>query len=115
MTDAGECTHLLDGLPRYIPDLCRVVQGLLVHPFETELYDVDLTSVQRKELQIRMADEMLCRIHMLDDRPLSVARPPAERLVGNCRDHAVLFCTLLRHQDVPVRAPLGSLRTWGRA
>ncbi len=107
MTDAGDQVDLLDDLPADIPGLCRVVQGLLIHPFETELYGVELTSVQKKEVNIRTAAEMLRKIRALDDRSLTEARPPSERLVGNCRDHAVLFCAMLRHQGVPARVRVG--------
>ena len=42
-----------------------------------------------------------------DPAPLTVAREPAQRLVGNCRDHAVLFTSLLRQQGVPARVRVG--------
>jgi excinuclease ABC subunit A len=107
MTDPGEYASLFSDLPYEIPALCRVVQGLLLHPFETGLYDVELTSIQRKEVNIRSVVEMLKRIHSLDDRSLCEARPPAERLVGNCRDHATLLCAMLRYQGVPARVRVG--------
>ena len=43
----------------------------------------------------------------LDPAPLTVAREPAQRLVGNCRDHAVLFTSLLRQQGIPARVRAG--------
>jgi excinuclease ABC subunit A len=107
MTDPGDLAHLLEGLPSSIADLCAVVQGLLLHPFDTRLNDVELTSEQRKEINIRPAAEMLAHIHAMDDRPLNVPRPPQERLVGVCRDFAVLLCTLLRHQGTPARVRVG--------
>ena len=107
MTDPGEMAHLLADLPADLPSLARVVQGLLLHPFETELYDVQLTSTQRKEVNIRPVAEMLQLIHRLDDRPLPSPRAPADRVVGNCRDHALLFCALLRQQGIPARVRVG--------
>ena len=113
MTDPGPFAHLLDDLPHDIPSLCRVVQGLLMHPFETRLYEVELTSVQRKEVNIRPVAQMLKLMHTLDNRPFTVARPPDERVVGNCRDHAVLFCAMLRHQGVPARVRVGFAAYFG--
>jgi excinuclease ABC subunit A len=107
MTDPGEYCRLLDGLPTAIPELCRVVQGLVLHPFETRFHDVELTSVQRREIHIRTVAEMLARINALDDRPLAEGRPPADRLVGTCRDFATFFCALLRNQGIPARARVG--------
>src|SRR5512138_3405234 len=96
MTGAGELSRLFDPLPTDIPALCRVVQGLLIHPLINEWYGVDLTSTQKKEVNIRPVREMLRLINRLDPRPLTDAREPNERLVGNCRDHALLLGTLLR-------------------
>jgi len=107
ITDPRDQARLLDGLPADLPGLARVVQGLLLHPLEAGLYGVDLTRLQRKEVYIRAVSEMLERIHRLDARPLTEAREPGERLVGNCRDHAVLLCTMLRHQGRPARVRAG--------
>jgi excinuclease ABC subunit A len=107
MTSAGELNPLFAPLPTDIPGLCRVVQGLLIHPLITEWYGVDLTSTQKKEVNIRPVSEILRLMSKLDPRPLSEARPVDERVVGNCRDHAVLFCAMLRHQGRPARVRAG--------
>jgi excinuclease ABC subunit A len=107
MTDPRGQQQLLNHLPTDLASLANVVQGLLLHPFEAGLYGVDLTSLQRKEVYIRPAAEMLRRIKDMDPRPLTDPRPPAERLIGNCRDHAVLFCSMLRSQSRPTRVRAG--------
>ena len=107
MTEPGELAHLFDSLPNDLPGLCAVVQGLLIHPFVTSLYGVDLTSTQKKEVNIRTVREMLRLINTLDARPLTDPRPANERVVGNCRDHALLFCAMLRHQGIPARVRVG--------
>ena len=107
MTGTGDSAPLFDPLPTDIAALCRVVQGLLIHPLITEWYGVDLTSTQKKEVNIRRVSEMLRLMQSLDPRPLTEARPPEERVVGNCRDHAVLFCAMLRHQGRPARVRSG--------
>ncbi len=107
MTGAGAYGVLLDPLPKEIAALCKVVQGLLIHPLVNEWYGVELTSTQKKEVNIRPVREMLRLVNRLDPRPLSEPRPVDERVVGNCRDHAVLFCAMLRHQGIPTRARSG--------
>jgi excinuclease ABC subunit A len=113
MTDPGEFGHLYDNLPAEIPTLVRAVQGLFIHPLITGLYEVDLTSIQRKEVNIRPVREMLKLITSLDSSPLSEARPPSERVVGNCRDHASLFCSMLRHKGIPARVRVGFATYFG--
>jgi hypothetical protein len=108
MTDLAEHEDLLAGLPNEVDALCEVVQGVLIHPFLTHLYDVE-ASPQRhlEETQLRSADQMLAWLRAAHDRPLIEPRPPAERLLGNCRHHSTLLCALLRHRGVPARARCG--------
>jgi len=40
ITDPGRHATLLDGLPRDVPALCRVVRGLVLHPATAHLYGV---------------------------------------------------------------------------
>ncbi len=107
VTDPGEHAPLFAGLPREIPALCKVVQGLLVHVFWAQRYGLELSQGRQQEVQIRPVDAKLARILALDSSPLTVARPLERRLVGNCRDFSVLLCAMLRLQGVPARARCG--------
>lgn len=106
-TDLTRHAAAIGGLPRSLPDLCRVVQGLVVHPFLVQLYGLDPATVRREELETRRADAMVDRMLELDARPLSEPRRPELRFVGNCRHFAVMLCALLRAQGVPARARCG--------
>jgi hypothetical protein len=94
-------------LPEVLPELCRVVQGLVVHPFLAHLYGLDPQALRQDDLQVRHASQMLDRILTLDAKPLSQARSPERRFVGNCRHFTVLLCSLLRARGVPARARCG--------
>lgn len=107
MTDPGRYAFLLDGPPSELPELVKVVQGLLLHIFWAERYGVKLSEERQEEVQIRSAAHMLARIQELDDRPLSEGRPLERKLVGNCRDFSVMLCAMLRHRDTPARARCG--------
>jgi len=107
ISQPGVYAPLLDDLPREIGALRRVVQGLVLHIFWAERYGVPKESVRGDEVQLRDVARQLERIVELDPRPLMVAREPQTRLVGNCRDFAVILTTLLRQQGVPARARCG--------
>jgi hypothetical protein len=107
ITDPGEQASLLDGLPSEVPELVRVVLGLVLHPVAAARMGLDLPPERRRELDLRHVPRMLERIQELDPRPLLEERPPERRLIGNCRDSAVLFCAMLRHQGRPARARAG--------
>jgi hypothetical protein len=107
MTDPQPYASLFDGLPAELPELVKVVQGLLVHIFWAERYGLTLSEARKEEVQLRRVDYQLARILELDDRPLVEARPLEQKLVGNCRDFSVMLCAMLRHQGVPARARCG--------
>lgn len=107
MTTPGPHAGLLQELPTDLPSLVRTVQGLLIHVFWADQYGVRLDETRRDEVQLRDAASKLARIVALDPRPLTEAREPACRLVGNCRDFSTLLVTFLRHQRVPARARCG--------
>lgn len=107
MTTPGALAPLLADLPHDIPALVRAVQGLVIHVFWAGRYGVALDDARRGEVQLRAVDRQLQRIVELDPRPLTEARDPACRLVGNCRDFSVMLTTMLRAQGVPARARCG--------
>ncbi len=106
-TDIRAHTARLRDLPETLPDLCRVVQGLVVHSFHAELYGLDPKALREEELQTRTASAMLDRMVALDPRPLAEPRPPERRFVGNCRHFTVLLTAFLRARGVPARARCG--------
>jgi hypothetical protein len=98
---------LLAGLPPTIPDLVQAVQNTLIHIFWADQYGVTLSAERQAEVNIRTAAARLQRIYDVDPAPLTVARPPDQKSVGNCRDHSVLMVALLRHLGIPARARCG--------
>jgi hypothetical protein len=97
----------LDDLPHSVPALVEAVQNNLIHVFWGQAYGVEFSDTRKAEVQIRSAAEMLRRIFQTDPAPLTTARPPEKKLVGNCRHFSLLLCTLLRHQGIPARARCG--------
>jgi len=113
ITSPGRHAGLLDGLPRDLGSLCRVVQGLILHIFWAERYGVQLAEPRRGEVQLRPVAQKLERILELDPCPLTEARDLDRRLAGNCRDFSVVLAAILRHQGVPARARCGFGRYFG--
>jgi transglutaminase-like putative cysteine protease len=104
LTDPRHFAPLLANLPPALPELCQVVQGLMIHVFWAERYGTSVDDVRAEALQHRSAAWKLGRILELDARDLITPRPVDRRLVGNCRDFTLLLVTFLRHQGVPARA-----------
>jgi hypothetical protein len=107
LTDLSRYVAQTRDLPTAVADLCKVVQRLVVHPFLGHLYGLQPNEVRLAELETRSASDMIARILELDSRPLSEARPPQARFVGNCRHFTVLLCALLRARGLPARGRCG--------
>ena len=107
MTSVGRYAPLIDALPREIPALAAVAQGLMVHEHMAQAYGVTLTEADRASVHVRPAEQLIELIVARDDRPLDVPRPPQTRLPGNCRHFSVLMVAMLRAQGTPARARCG--------
>ncbi len=101
ITDAGRYSALLDGLPTAIPDLVKVVQGLIIHPLAVERHG--LPPDEATPEQVRFVADMLQDIVGRSSAPLTTTRERSRRLQANCRTSAVLLVAMLRHQGVPAR------------
>jgi hypothetical protein len=108
MTALGAHAEEFSKLPRDLPRLCDVVQGLLIHrdiaPF---LYDLKLTEAQRDDGHIRPVAQMLTRIHELDSRPITAARDYGRRLPSVCRHFSLMLSAMLRYHGIPARPRCG--------
>ena len=107
MTDPGVHADLFSILPKEIPALRKIVQGLLVHQYWAGAYGFTIPEDRLSEYQIRDVASKLERILELDGSLLTRSRPVERRLIGNCRDYAVLLTSMLRYQGVPARTRCG--------
>jgi hypothetical protein len=107
LTDLSMHRAHLACLPAAIADLCRVVQGVLIHVFWQGMDATPLDDERRRASSTRSAAAKLAAILALDDRPITVARSPERRLPATSRDYSLLLVALLRHQGIPARSRCG--------
>jgi hypothetical protein len=108
MTSSGRHAPMFDELPSDVASLVRVVQGLGLHEhIAAHAYRVEFSDERRSEVHIRPLEQRLDHLLAHDGRPLSVARPVEERLIGNCRHFTVLLVAMLRAKGVPARSRCG--------
>jgi hypothetical protein len=86
------------------------VQGLILHLFWADAYDVDVPAERGDEVQIRPVQGIVPRSLELDPRPLVERREPRDRFLGNCRHFSTLTVALLRRAGVASRARCGFAR-----
>ncbi len=107
MSDPGKLGRLFAELPAEVPALVRIIQQCVIHVFWAGAYGVELDEARKGEVGIRPVKHKLARLIELDDRPLSEARAPERRLVGNCRDFTLMMVSMLRAKGIPARSRCG--------
>lgn len=106
-TSPGAGVRSYRDLPFDVPGLVRIVQGLIVHYRSQEVKRASIPRNRLLEINTRYVDRMIARLKELNDRPLTCARDARDRLVGCCRDFAVLFTSMARYRGIPARVRVG--------
>jgi hypothetical protein len=106
MTAVPDHPALAD-VPSDLDELRRVVQGLLLHRDWASAYGVDGDDVRIDEQNLRSSRELVNRVLEISGQPVTVARPPVDRVLGICRHFTLLHVALLRRQRVPARVRCG--------
>jgi hypothetical protein len=93
--------------------LAEAVRSVLVHPFWRSAYHLP-EDRERASLETILRD-VRAKLRRIGELEASLGRSPgdgaplpyAHKLIGNCRDHSVLYAALLRHVGIPARARCG--------
>jgi hypothetical protein len=107
ITDPGEHAARFDGLPADLPGLHQIVQNIYIHVWKIRKYHKDWLKGRTHEIESRRVSKSLALALAHDDRPLTVERSKQKKLIVDCRHHAALLCSILRHQGVPARVRCG--------
>ena len=108
MTAMDEHAAEFDALPTGVAALCEVIQGVLIHrDMAAFAYGVTLSDERKNDAHIRPVEDVVARIRALNDRPLTAARAPGDRMAGVCRHFSLMLCAILRGQGVAARARCG--------
>jgi len=119
LSSPGRHSAVLETLPTDPAELCRVIQGFLVHQFwvmDEANYGISPGSLKadgrdlNAEINLRSIEVMLDAVFKLDESPLDASRVPARRLVGNCRDYSLFVTSVLRIHGIPARVRSGVAR-----
>jgi hypothetical protein len=101
-TEPGPFSAHLDDLPADPAALPQIVSGLVLHP----LFAAPDRRPSLEPTLRRMAD-ILAAILGKDGRPLDQPRKPGKRVLGTCRNYALLACAILRQNGIPARLRVG--------
>ncbi len=106
-TDPGQFQFLYQDLPDVPAELCEITRGLLLHHLDIANQEKLIPLNRLAELDLRFAERMLEKIISLNSANLLQARQVQTKLIGSCRDFSLLFCSMLRHKNIPARLRYG--------
>jgi hypothetical protein len=106
-SDPGHLAARLAELPGDPARLVEAVSGLVLHISFVAALGITPPRDSADDAELRTIPAMLDRILARDGAPLDVPRPPERRLIGICRDYALVACAALRHHGIPARLRVG--------
>jgi hypothetical protein len=97
LTEPGRLVADFAKLPSALPDLCRFIQGVVLHSDWAAAYGVQGgAALSRDTLAVA---RRMALVEAAGASNLS----PARRTPGTCRDFALMLCSLLRERAVPAK------------
>lgn len=103
-SDPGPYAGLINDLPTEIGALTSVVRNVLVH---YRAAGITFTGDRLAEINNRWLTRILQTDQKRFSEPLARQRPIGERVVGCCRDFALLTVSALRQQGIAARSRVG--------
>jgi hypothetical protein len=107
LSDPGPYAALYDALPDDLPSLARIIQGFYIHYRGGPASGIPISEERLLQVDSRRIETILSNLVAADDRPLAMTRENDNRVVGCCRDAALLLCSMLRHKGIPARIRYG--------
>jgi hypothetical protein len=105
-TDPGEYGFLYDELPTTLDGINKIVHTQLIHPAAVR-FGVKFTKEQEKDEELLTISKILAKLQERAPIGLSMNRRMEQRVVNNCRGHALLMASMLKVQGVPARLRCG--------
>lgn len=106
-SDPGEHVALFLDLPSDIHSITASVNRFLLHHSDQSFYSYDIPATQYAELDYRYVKKILNAILSKSTAPLSISRAHSEKVLGICRDSALMSCAILRSRGIAARLRSG--------
>jgi transglutaminase-like putative cysteine protease len=108
LAQTSAAVKAIDDLPADLASLRAVSQQLVAHyAGSSDGTSGPVEGEQLSEVDTRYAQAMFAHLLAKGPPTLSRPRPAEERIVGCCRDFAVLFVAMARHKGYPARVRVG--------
>lgn len=106
-SDPGHHAALFSDLPNDIKSLVSTVNQWLFHYSDQSVHGYTIPTAQYAELDCRTIKNKLNAILTKSSAPLFIARAHSQKVLGICRDSALMTCAILRSRGIPARLRSG--------
>jgi hypothetical protein len=107
-TALGRHAAIVSELPDNLNELVKIIHGLIIYDaVASDFYSYELSEERQQAIHIRPIEGVIDGILALEQRPLSLTRPPERRFAGRCHHYARLLVAMLRAMGVPARVRCG--------
>ena len=107
VSNPKEYSIQLKKLPKDIKALCKIVQGLLTHETDGDIFSIKFPFSRFYELNLRYINKILFRVFELDNTPLTQCRELKDRVIATCRDFSLLLVSICRELGIAARLRSG--------
>lgn len=108
VTDPGRFGVSLDSIPADVRAIRSISQNLVAHYNGNADGSMGpVTGDRLREVDTRYAEPMFMKLLASNAGEIRGSRAVDERVVGCCRDFAVLFVSIARHKGIPARVRVG--------
>lgn len=104
-TDPGSYQELYAPLPKTVPEICSVVQGLFLD--YRERYKYPIVNERLLCMHARTANAVIKFVLSWNKSPLAEARPDPDRFLAATSDYANLFVSMARNAGIAARKRVG--------
>ena len=107
ITDPGIYTDFINTLPTAIKELSASINNLMMIDFLVNMGLVKAPTSHQNDSQLREMELKLKTMLARDNSVMGTPRSADSLLLGNCRDLALLMCSVLRQHRIPARVRSG--------
>lgn len=107
VSDPGALSELLADIPSTIHGMYEVAHQLVLHYRADDPAALGIPRERMREIDTRYVQHMLARLEELQPGSLCDPRPAERRLIGCCRDFALLVVGMSRYHGIPARSRVG--------
>lgn len=107
MTEVITNSDMVASIPKDIKTIVKFVQNMFLHQHWAERYGVILSDERKKEPWIRRLEDKLTFLKKHGIKHVSQKLPNEKKMIGICRDYAVVAAALCRQAGISARARCG--------